>query len=62
MNLLISLLIVVLVLGLFWWIVSSLPIPEPFRKVAQVIFAIIAILILLSFLPGPLHVGWGTLP
>lgn len=62
MNLLISLLIVVLVLGLVWWIISSLPIPDPFRKGAQVIFAIIAILILLSFLPGPLHVGWGTVP
>jgi hypothetical protein len=62
MNLLISLLIVVLVLGLVWWIIASLPISEPFRKVGQVIFAIIAILVLLSFLPGPLHIGWGTVP
>lgn len=55
MNTLISLLVWVLVLGLIYYIVTLLPLPAPFRTIALVIFAIIAILLLvgsLGVLPG----------
>jgi heme A synthase len=54
MNTLISLLIAVLVLWGIWWVLQQLKLPVPFRTIATVIFAIIAILVLVSFLPlGP---------
>jgi heme A synthase len=54
MNTLISLLIAVLVLWGIWWVLQQLKLPAPFRTIATVIFAIIAILVLVSFLPvGP---------
>lgn len=53
MSLLISLLIFVLVLGLIYWVITLIPLPPPFRTVALVIMAIIAIIFLLQFL-GPL--------
>jgi hypothetical protein len=55
-----SLLIVVLVLGLVWWLIGQLPIAPPVRTVVTVIFVAIAVFILLSFLPGaPIHLHGG---
>lgn len=56
---LISLLVAVIVLGLVYWLVMMLPIPDPFRKIAQVIFIIIAIFVVLGvfgFIPRSLWV------
>lgn len=51
---LISLLIWVIVLGcifgLLWWLVGYVGLPEPFNKVARVILAVIAVLILINVL------------
>ncbi len=56
MNTLISLLIAVLVLGLIWWVLQQLKLPAPFGIIATVIFDVIAILVLVSFLPmGPVR-------
>ena len=52
MGLLINLLILVVVLGLVYWIISLVPLPPPLRLAVQVIFAVIAIILLLGF------VGW----
>lgn len=52
MGILINLLIFVVILGLVYWVISIVPLPPPFRLVVQVIFAIIAIIMLLGF------VGW----
>lgn len=49
---LISLLVAIIVLGLLYYIVTLLPLPEPFKKIALIIFILIAVLWLLSFLPG----------
>ena len=56
LGLLITLLIVVAVIAIAWWAVSQAPIPPPFRWVVAVIFAIIAIVVLLEFV-GPGLVG-----
>jgi hypothetical protein len=49
---LISLLVLVIIMGLVWWIIGMLPIPEPFKNVVVVIFAVICLIYLISMLAG----------
>jgi hypothetical protein len=42
----------VIILGLIYWIITVLPIPEPFKNIALVIMAVICLLYLLSILFG----------
>jgi len=52
-NLLVTLLILVLVGGLIWWIFTSIVVlPEPFNKIAQALIAVIFIVLLLGILFG----------
>jgi hypothetical protein len=55
---LIGLLVTVIVLGLvfyvLWWLIGVIGLPEPFNKVATVIIALVAVIILLSLLFGGL--------
>jgi hypothetical protein len=52
-ELLLTLLILVLIFGLIWWVFTSLiPLPDPFSKIAQVIIALIFILLLVGILFG----------
>ncbi len=55
-SIIIYLVVVGLVFWLLWWLVNYIAPPEPFRKVANVILAILAVLvvigILLSFVGG----------
>lgn len=51
-SLLITLLIYCLFLYLVWWILTLLPLPAPFEKVKQVVFAILCLLVLLSLVTG----------
>ena len=57
-GLLINLLILVLVFGVAWWIVTLLPLPPPFGLVAQVVLALILLIILINFLLGGSELGW----
>jgi hypothetical protein len=50
--LLINLIILLLILGLIYWIVSILPVPSIFKLIAQVIIGVVLIIYLLSFLTG----------
>jgi len=52
MGLLFSLLIMVIILGLVWWIISILPLPEPMKQIVTVILAVICLLYLLGLLFG----------
>lgn len=52
MGLLFSLLVLVIVMGLVWYIVSAMPIPAPFKQIAIVIVAVICLLYLLGLLFG----------
>lgn len=57
---LIQLLVVIIVLGLLYWLVMQLPLPEPFRRIAQVIVVVILIIWLLNLvglLPGRIHLS-----
>ncbi len=51
-SLLITVLIVFLVLGVAWWILTLIPLPPPFLTIAQVILALIGLLILINLLMG----------
>jgi hypothetical protein len=46
---LITLLVAVIVAGLIYWLLTMLPIPDPFKKIVLVIFIIICVIWLLSF-------------
>lgn len=49
-SILVTLLILVLVVGVVFWILSLLPIPQPWMNVAKAIVSIIALLYLISWL------------
>ncbi len=53
---LIGLLVTVIILGLvfylLFWLIGSIGLPEPFNKVAQVLVALVAVLLLLGLLFG----------
>jgi hypothetical protein len=44
------------VFGLIWYLIGILPIAQPFKNVIIIIMVIIAIVVLLSFVPG---MPWG---
>jgi hypothetical protein len=52
MPFLFSILVTVIVMGLLYWIVTVLPLPEPFKKIAIVIVLVICALYLVSLLFG----------
>ena len=47
-----SLLIIGLILAIIWWAVTQVPVPEPFSWVIRVVFALVVVVILVSFLTG----------
>lgn len=52
LSLLVSLLILLVIMAVIWWILSMIPIPEPFVWIVRVIFAIIFLIALISLLTG----------
>lgn len=52
MPFLFSILVMVIVMGLIYWIITLLPLPQPFKQVAIVIVLVICLLYLLSMLFG----------
>lgn len=57
---LIQLIIIILVLGLIYWAIGMLPIPEPFKRVAMVAMIVILVLYIIGALL-PLAGGWPQL-
>jgi heme A synthase len=66
MENLVGLLITVIVLGLVfyvvYWLLSKIPLPEPFSVVAQVILGLIVVVVLLGLLFGGINVPVIRLP
>jgi hypothetical protein len=58
-GMLISLLILCVVFGLIYYLLGLLPIPQPFKNIILIIMVVIAILVLLSYVPG---VPWSHAP
>lgn len=55
METLIALLVILAIIGILWWAVTQIPLPPPVRIAASVIVAIVAVVVLLNYLPGGLH-------
>lgn len=54
---LIQLLVFALVAGLIYWLLSMLPIADPFKKIVLVIFIVICVIYLLGYLV-PIGPNW----
>jgi hypothetical protein len=54
---LISIIATLVVVGLVVWLLSFLPIPDPYMTIIRVIILIVVILWILSLFVGPLGVG-----
>ena len=53
---LISIIIPLVVIGLIWFLVGLLPLPAPIKQVVDVVFIIIAILVVLGVFTGAVHI------
>lgn len=51
-DVLISLIIIMVVFGLLYWLITLLPLPDPAKTIINVAFIIICILIVLSMFTG----------
>jgi hypothetical protein len=49
-SLLVTLLVVLIIFSLIWWIVSVLPLPPPFAQIARVVVVVIFCLVLIGML------------
>lgn len=49
-SLFITLLIIVIVAAIIWWIIGKLPLPEPFAQLKWVLYAIVAIIVIVKLL------------
>lgn len=54
LSLLISLLILVLIFAVFWWILGMIPVPAEFAWIVRVIFAIVFLIALIELLTAGL--------
>ena len=66
--LLVNILILVIIGAIVWWIVTLLPLPDPFKRIAMIIVLLIFLLVALAWLTGyggggPIRFGegWGGL-
>ena len=48
MSIVITLIVYLIVLGLIYWLVSLIPLPAPFGQIVQVLFVLLAVLVVLS--------------
>jgi hypothetical protein len=64
-SLLVSLLIFVLVAGVIWYCISLIPLPAPFGTIVSLVFMLICVLVLISFLwplvGGGFNLGYHSL-
>lgn len=54
-GLLVGLIILCLVLGIAWWILQQIPMAPPMRMVVAVVFGLIALVLVLNYLPALPH-------
>lgn len=52
LSILISLLILLVIFSVIWWILSMIPVPAPFVWIVRVIFAIIFLIALIALITG----------
>jgi len=50
--LLVWIIVIGCIFGLLWWLIGFIGLPEPFNKVARVVVAVVAVLLLINVLLG----------
>lgn len=50
LNVVLYLIVAGLVFGLLWWLVGYCGLPEPFNRVARVVLAVLAVLVIVGIL------------
>ena len=58
-QLLITVLVVCLVVGLIWYVLDALPVPEPLNRIAKIVTVVIGVLIIIMLLLGLAGVDTG---
>lgn len=62
-ELLVYFLIVLLIMGLGWWVLTQIPLPPPIAQIARVIFVVVCAIVLIVFLLNLVGGGGGmTMP
>jgi hypothetical protein len=51
-NILLQVLILCVVVGVVWWVLDFVPVPDPLNKIAKVVIMVVAIVILVYLLIG----------
>jgi len=49
-SLLVTLLVVCLVIGLIWYVVDAIPVPDPLNRIAKIVSVVIGCLIIIMLL------------
>lgn len=62
LQLLIYILVVMLVIGLVWWLIDFIPVPAPLNKIAKIVVIVIGAIILIYALLSLAGGGVPTLP
>lgn len=52
LSILVTIVIVGLILWLIWWLISYIGLPQPFDKVARVLVALVAVIMIINLLLG----------
>lgn len=50
LNALVNLLVIVVVIGIIWWVLDYLPVPEPLNKLAKILVVVIGAIALVYVL------------
>ena len=56
-SVLLTLLVLCLIFGLTWWIITLIPLPAPFAQVARVVVAVIFLIVVIYTLLPLAHIG-----
>jgi ethanolamine transporter EutH len=59
-SFLITLLVVVIILGLIYWVTTQIPLPHPFGRIVQVVIVVVGVLIIVMMLLG--LIGYAPVP
>jgi nucleoside recognition membrane protein YjiH len=57
-DVLIQLLIICIIIGVAWWILDYVPVPDPLNRIAKVVIIVIGLIIIIGLLLG---IGGGNL-
>jgi hypothetical protein len=49
-QILIYLLIIILLVGLIWWVLDALPVPDPLNRIAKIVVIVIGVLAIIVIL------------